>query len=137
VPHAGFQPRESAATLAPVQIAERSRRLDERVQIEMRGNDVGPLVQERVQFLVGLDVEQRYGAPPGARMNETAFLRLEVPIDPRPELLAAPRDRRGPLGPRRADNQEKQTFLQSETRLGYIALHVSRVTRHVCHFFAR
>jgi hypothetical protein len=44
--------------------------VDQRIEIEMSRDDVGPGIQKRVQLLVRAHIEQSNRASPGARMDE-------------------------------------------------------------------
>src|ERR1051326_7049292 len=46
--------------------------VDQRIEIEMSRDDVGPGIQKRVQLLVRAHIEQSNRASPGARMDEPA-----------------------------------------------------------------
>src|SRR5262249_47240757 len=62
-------------------------RVDERIDVEVRRDDVRPLVEDRVERVVVRDVEHRDRAPSGARIDVAAGAACLVARDPRPERL--------------------------------------------------
>src|SRR5579872_1909093 len=73
--------------------------VDQRIGIEVRGDDVGPVVQDPVQLLVACDIQDRDRAAPDAGIDLPAHARLLVALDPGPERLPLRCDLRGALRP--------------------------------------
>src|SRR5262245_7222753 len=81
--------------------------VDQRIGIEVRGDDVRPLVQDPVERIVVLDVEDRSRAPPHARIDVPAHAARFIARDPRPERLPRLCQLRRLLRPRRRDDQKQ------------------------------
>lgn len=74
--------------------------LDERICIEVRGDNVRPLIEDSVQPVVVLDIKHRDRTPSGARVDVPAYPARLVFGNPGPERLASPDQIGRPLGPR-------------------------------------
>src|SRR6185369_11795728 len=96
-----------SAQLTPfsAQVALRRRGIDERIEIEMGRDDLGPAVQKRVQLLVRAHIEQGNRPATNSRVDEPALLRLQLRIDPAPEFLPVSRHRGRTLRARGADDE--------------------------------
>jgi len=81
--------------------------LDERISIEVRGDDVRPLIEDSMQCIVVLDIEHRDRTSSGARLDVPAFPARLVSGNPRPERLPGADQIGRPLRPRCRDHQKQ------------------------------
>ena len=71
--------------------------IDEGIGIEMRGDDVRPLIEDEVQRLIAFHIKDGNRAAPGPRIDVPAYPARFVPCDPRPEGLPRGRKLGGPV----------------------------------------
>src|SRR5258706_12296544 len=93
--------------LLPRQVSLRLRRIEERQHLELRRNDLRPLVEERVQLLVRAHVEHRHEPPSRPRIGPERLAGLELRLEPAPERAAAGSDCGRAFGARAADDEEE------------------------------
>src|SRR5580700_4163011 len=80
--------------------------VDQRIGVEMRGNDVGPLVQDLMQGLIAWHVEDGDRAAPGAGVDVPAHPARLVLGHPWPERLPTLREIGRPLWPWRRNDEK-------------------------------
>jgi hypothetical protein len=92
--------------------------VDERISIEMRRDDIGPLIENAVKGIVVGNLEDRDGASPGAGIDVAAYALRLVTGNPRPERQPRLGQFGRPFRPRRRDNQ-KQHDCNPQTQLRF------------------